>query len=100
MRGLFVAADAGPHPEGHLEAILNLVLQQHDHVAHVQHPRDLTMDGLDQPGLVELACDGLRQLVEHRELLDPPLVVAEQPRVLQRDSRLAGDGLHEALLVL
>ena len=64
-------------------------------VPDVEQSRDVLVDGIEQAFLVQLAGHRSRQLMEHGELFQAALVVAEQPGVVQRDSGLARDGFHE-----
>ena len=97
---LVVAPPPVAHAQDHPQPVVLLVEQDHRHAADLEDAGDLLVDGVEQPALIELAGHRLRQLVQHRELLDPALVVAEEARVLERDARLARHRLHQPHLGL
>ena len=74
--------------------------EKHHDAGDREDPGHLREDHVEHRGAVELSGQGPRQRVQHGELLDLPSILLEEPRVLDGDARLAGDGLDERQLAL
>ncbi len=74
--------------------------EKHHDAGHGEDPGHLREDHVEHRGAIELSGQGARQRVQHGELLDLPSILLEEPRILDSDTRLAGDGLDEGQLAL
>ena len=92
--------DAVGEPQDDLELVALGVTQDHHHIAGVQDTGDVTSHGLHDGAAIELTGDRAREIVQHRELLEPLAVFLEQAAVLERDAGLRGDRLDERDLVV
>ena len=84
----------------HLEISTLLVAQYDRRVGGADHAKRLGVNGLQQGRTIELAGDGLRQLEEHRQLVDLAAVLLVELGVLERERRLVAEGLEQPHLGL